>query len=113
MHCLINNKNGYYAKYITVFSDDIAWCKENFKKLIDKMWDKEIYYSTFNHEIADFVAMTHCGYHIMANSSFSWWAAYMAWLTGMSYFVTAPSNWFGPKGPKEHDLFGNFITRVI
>jgi len=35
--------------------------------------------------------MTMCDYHIIANSSFSWWGA---WLSE-SKKVIAPSQWFG------------------
>jgi hypothetical protein len=35
--------------------------------------------------------MTKCNYHIIANSSFSWWGAWLA----DSEKVIAPSKWFG------------------
>jgi hypothetical protein len=42
--------------------------------------------------------MSLCDYHVIANSSFSWWGA---WL-GESKKVIAPSQWFGesPDMPK-------------
>jgi len=36
--------------------------------------------------------MTFCTSHIIANSSFSWWGAWLA----KSEQVIAPSKWFGP-----------------
>ncbi len=36
--------------------------------------------------------MTRCHHHIIANSSFSWWGAYMSSQTGT---VVAPTLWFG------------------
>ena len=36
--------------------------------------------------------MTKCSYHIIANSSFSWWGAFLA----NSRQVVAPKNWFVP-----------------
>lgn len=46
-----------------------------------------------------------CQYHIIANSSFSWWAA---WLSGCPPSnICMPSPWFGqaPDIPKEHTLY--------
>ena len=51
--------------------------------------------------------MTKCDYHIIANSSFSWWGA---WL-GESEKVVAPSNWFADScaGKSVRDMsFGNW-----
>jgi hypothetical protein len=44
--------------------------------------------------------MTLCDYHVIANSSFSWWGA---WL-GESKKVIAPSQWFG----ESHDMPKNW-----
>jgi len=41
--------------------------------------------------------MSRCDHHIIANSSFSWWGA---WLSKGSGFIVAPKLWFGPSGPK-------------
>ena len=42
--------------------------------------------------------MSRCNHHIIANSSFSWWGA---WLSRNNGVVIAPKNWFGPKGPSD------------
>ena len=78
------------------FSDDIKWCKENFS-------GKNILYSEGNSGIIDFAAISLCEHNIMANSSFSWWSA---WLNvSLNKQVVATSNWFGPMGPQDtYDL---------
>lgn len=67
-----------------VFSDDIEWCKE-------QSIFQECVFSQGT-EIYDMNNMAVCIGHIIANSSFSWWAAYIAPYTKK---VVAPSvkNW--------------------
>lgn len=58
-----------------VFSDDIEWCKEHFGT------DGFIYIDCNhgNDSWQDLFLMTLCSWHINANSTFSWWGA---WLSG-------------------------------
>ena len=80
-------------KLIFVFSDD----NENAYKLFSKL-NKKIVFPETNNKYIDMCLMTFCDYHIIANSSFSWWGA---WLSE-SKKVIAPSVWFGsgPNMPK-------------
>jgi hypothetical protein len=79
------------SKFVFI-SDDIEWCKDNFK-------GDNIYFSPFKDEIEDLALMSICDNQIIANSSFSWWGAYLCiWEDNITI---APSNWFGPKGPKD------------
>jgi hypothetical protein len=68
-----------------IFSDDISWCKEEMKI------DAPCYYIDHNDdEIADLYLMTRCKHFIIANSSFSWWGA---WLSQYEHkVVVAPLN---------------------
>jgi len=45
--------------------------------------------------------MSMCDYQIMANSTFSWWGA---WLSGSKH-VIGPKMWFGPDGADPTDIF--------
>jgi hypothetical protein len=73
---------------ILVFSDDINWCKDNFK------FDN-ITYIEGEKNIVDMYIMSLCKHNIIANSSFSWWGA---WLNNnKNKKVIAPVNWFGPQ----------------
>jgi len=72
--------------YIFVFSDDIKWCKENLH------FDNMIFMEGFT-DIQDLYLMSFCKNNIIANSSFSWWGA---WLNNnMNKKVVAPEKWFG------------------
>jgi hypothetical protein len=69
-----------------IFSDDIDWCKQNLK-----LTNPHEYVVT-NEDYHDMYLMSRCKHNIIANSSFSWWAA---WLNeNSSKIVIAPKNWF-------------------
>jgi len=81
------------ARYF-IFSDDLQWCKANLGKKIDnavfvgsgkKMQPWE-----------DFDIMKSCKHHVVANSSFSWWAAWLGMGTdsGKQNVTIAPQKWF-------------------
>lgn len=81
------------------FSDDIEWVKENLQ--LDHPCEF-ISGKTSHSAIEDFYLMQNCRHHIIANSSFSWWAA---WLNkNAEKIVVAPKQWF-KQGPKDtYDL---------
>jgi hypothetical protein len=87
---------------VFVFSDDIEWCKE--QKLFD---DDRFIFSEDNNTGVDLCLQSLCKYHIIANSSFSWWGAWLA----KSKQIIAPKNWFSGKC-SENDMndvsFGNW-----
>jgi hypothetical protein len=65
-----------------VFSDDIEWCKGYFT-------GSQFEFSEGNDDVTDMNLMAGCKGVIMANSSFSWWAAYLS-----KGKVIAPKEWF-------------------
>jgi hypothetical protein len=75
-----------------VFSNDLEWVKENFKvpcnikvKFVDNSQSSNV-------AVADFVMMSNCKHHIIANSTFSWWSA---WLNpSKDKIVIAPAKWY-------------------
>ncbi len=81
------------------FSDDIAWVKENIKT----SWPS--YYVDNNdddHNYEDMRVMSSCKHHIIANSSFSWWGA---WLNASKEKrVIAPSKWMNDPSVNTEDL---------
>ena len=72
---------------VIVFSDDIEWCKQQELFSGDRFMISES-----NDHYIDLCLMTLCKYHIIANSSYSWWGAWLA----ESKKVVSPSKWFGP-----------------
>lgn len=79
-----------------VFSDDIQWCKENLDLSNVKFIDWNMGDSSFR----DMQLMSLCDHNIIANSSFSWWGAYLNSNEGKT--VIAPKDWF--TGNETRDL---------
>jgi len=78
------------VKKFVVFSDDTSWCRQNFK-------GNEFEINETSSLLSDFRKMISCSHFIIANSSFSWWPAWLG--KNQSKVVVAPSNWFGPALP--------------
>ncbi len=78
-------------EHIYVFSDDIEWCREN----LGFNFPTTFVGSEYAGERASgqFALMQACAHFIIANSSFSWWAAWLA--ENSEKIVVAPKKWFG------------------
>ena len=70
-----------------VFSDEIEWCKENFE-------GENIVFSENGTDWEDFYDMVLCDHCIIANSTFSWWSAWLN--TNPNKKIIYPEKWFGP-----------------
>ena len=83
-----------------VFSDDVVYSKLIFKGL------RNITYIENNiaeHSYLDMALMSACKHNVIANSTFSWWAA---WLNkNQNKVVIAPSKWFKTSKYSTTDLF--------
>jgi hypothetical protein len=76
------------SENILIFSDDLDWCKEN---LIFE--NKNLIFIDGNPDYIDMWLMSLCKNNIIANSTFSWWGA---WLNNNeNKKVFAPKVWFG------------------
>jgi hypothetical protein len=76
-----------------IFSDDVEYIQTEplFQNLVNK------YIITNQDDEYCFWLMSACDHHIIANSSYSWWASYIN--SNPNKLVVCPSKWFGPNGP--------------
>jgi hypothetical protein len=86
-----------------IFSDDPQWAKDNLKQLNPAVI---VDYNRTNKDYEDIWLVSRCNHHIIANSTFSWWGA---WLNPKKdKIVLAPKQWFDKKiqaSVKIDDLF--------
>jgi len=82
-----------------IFSDDIKWVIENFE-FTDRHTFVDINHDERNCE--DMRLMSACKHNIIANSSFSWWGAWLN--TYKDKIVIAPNSWFKDKSKNTNDL---------
>jgi hypothetical protein len=84
-------------KNILLFSDDVEWCKHNLKF-------KNLQFINNEQDYIDLYLMSRCSFNVIANSTFSWWSA---WLNkNKQKKVICPIKWFGEFGPQDtQDLF--------
>lgn len=67
-----------------IFSDDIQWCKEIFPE--------GVIFMEVNNQFEDLCLMSLCNHNIIANSSFSWWSAFLN--KNKNKRVIAPQMWY-------------------
>jgi hypothetical protein len=105
----LSRLNQYAGKHLDlfIFSDDIDWAKSNLN------FD----YNTFfvenkNIQLAfeDIYLMSLCKHNIIANSSFSWWGAYLNRNKGN--FIFAPSKWVNDNTINIDDILPSSWIRI-
>lgn len=81
-----------------LFSDDIDWVKDEFELGTNTSYT----FVDTDSPISDMALMSRCDHHIIANSTFSWWGA---WLNSdQESVVIVPSKWFKWKNTGDFDL---------
>jgi hypothetical protein len=92
-------KEVYKNTEVFIFSDDLEWCKTNLKL------EEVVHYVDANQHQnfhLDIYLMSRCKHNVIANSSFSWWAAWLNQNTNK--IVVAPANWYANKSLNTKDL---------
>lgn len=89
-----------------IFSDDIAWCKNNLQLEFPICFVET---DTLSSPHEDMHLMSLCSHHIVANSTFSWWGA---WLNpNPTKVVIAPKQWFADPKIENPDIIpDNWIS---
>ena len=80
---------------VLIFSDDSQWCKEQ-----ELFAEDRFLVSEGSDSYTDLCLMSLCSDFIIANSSFSWWGAWLS--KAVDKVVCAPEKWFGPENA-HHD----------
>jgi hypothetical protein len=75
--------------YFFVFSDDITWAKENLGLINNVSF---IDHNSGKNSYEDMRLMSLCQHHVIANSSFSWWGAWLG--QNPKKIVLCPEKWF-------------------
>ena len=78
-----------------VFTDNKAWVKENFDQLDFELVDWNPVAGPYNY--LDMQLMAMCRHNIIANSSYSWWGAWLN--TNSRKVVVGPKIWFSKNSP--------------
>jgi len=90
-----------------IFSDDLFWAKEHLSFV------ENITYIELDKTVPDYeemILMSYCRHNIIANSSFSWWGA---WLNqNEDKMVIAPQKWFNDKSLHTKDLIPSIWIKL-
>lgn len=85
----IGEKIGFFKLYI--FSDDIPWITEHAHRIVPAGIEIEFVSRPALMDYEELILMSLCGHHIIANSSYSWWGAWLNYKP--EKIVIAPKQW--------------------
>ncbi|KAI0560378.1 Glycosyl transferase family 11 [Gracilaria domingensis] len=86
-----------------IFSDDPKWCEENVFRVFSGYRKRIITVVQERDPAVALLMMSLSDHFIIANSTFSWWAAYLG--QNPKKIVIAPKNWFGPRVKVENQIY--------
>lgn len=82
------------VRRVFVFSDDIEWCKKELRLNADTFFVDQMVGDPDQLKLMSF-----CSHHVISNSSFSWWAAWLGRTDNQ--IVVYPEKWFANGGKLE------------
>ena len=90
-----------------LFSDDPSWIQDNFQPAKNMV---VVSGAGARRDLEDFRLMMNCRHFIIANSSFSWWAAWLGKQNGK--IVVAPKQWYSDPKFTDKDLVPDLWVRL-
>lgn len=101
--CLRYIQEHVESPHFYIFSNDIPWCKEFFLSLLQENQLTYIDWNIGSNSFRDMHLMSECRHMILANSSFSWWAAYLTKKECREQIILSPKRWInGPQAQQIH-----------
>ena len=79
-----------------IFSDDVAWCREHIEVLTGQTETIYVDWNRGEKSFQDINLMSLCRHQVIANSSFSWWGAWLN--TNKDKMVIGPRKWWNING---------------
>jgi len=83
-----------------IFSDDAEWCRKN---IVFDLPCTYIDHNSGNKSYEDMRLMSLCKHNIIANSSFSWWGAWLN--SNVNKMVIAPKRWFNDPSQQPESIY--------
>ena len=93
---ILRMKGAAIPDLFCVFSDDASWCREHISPLLGQTEAIYVDWNTDGNSFHDMHLMSLCRHQIIANSSFSWWGAWLN--TNKEKVVIAPRKWWNISG---------------
>lgn len=92
---------------IVICSDDAKWCKDELLASLFRNYPEltiKAYISESNCQFTDFALLYSCHHQVMANSSYSWWTAFLKPVKDVNgdlinRKIISPYPWYNLKGP--------------
>ncbi|MFK7803251.1 MAG: alpha-1,2-fucosyltransferase [Anaerolineae bacterium] len=92
-----------------VFSDDIAYCQDMLKGI-----PNVTFIENGGSDVDEFKLMIHCKHHVISNSTFSWWSA---WLgenrSNDNRMVLTPNRWFNQTEGESQAAKSQDVNKII